>query len=203
MNADQQPQGFRDMPKPQKTAVVILALLGVAVVIFWVLEFRSHLKQPFSVPKENVTSSAVINTHNIDTDGDGLSDYDEINIYHTSPYLEDSDSDGISDLKEIKQGTDPTCAEGRNCNATTIVATSSITTTNPTDLTAVPTLSASGTDSTALQSMMSGQLDATALRQLLISSGADKATLDKISDTDLLNAYQDTLKNQNQNTNSQ
>ena len=50
-----------------------------------------------------------------DTDGDGLNDYDEINVYKTSPYLEDMDSDGVSDFEEIQQGTNPNCL-GNNCN---------------------------------------------------------------------------------------
>lgn len=50
-----------------------------------------------------------------DTDRDGLSDYDELYLYHTSPYLADSDSDGIQDAVEIAQGTDPNCPSGKPC----------------------------------------------------------------------------------------
>lgn len=35
-----------------------------------------------------------------DADGDGLSDYDEINIWHTNPASVDSDGDGFSDYEE-------------------------------------------------------------------------------------------------------
>lgn len=42
-----------------------------------------------------------------DTDGDGLSDYDEINTYFTDPLLADSDGDGVNDLLEILAGTNP------------------------------------------------------------------------------------------------
>ncbi len=42
-----------------------------------------------------------------DTDGDGISDGDEVNIYHTNPLLADTDGDGISDADEIAGGTDP------------------------------------------------------------------------------------------------
>jgi hypothetical protein len=37
---------------------------------------------------------------NPDTDGDGLSDGDEVNLYHTCPVLDDSDFDGVSDWRE-------------------------------------------------------------------------------------------------------
>ena len=36
-----------------------------------------------------------------DTDGDGLSNCDELNLYHTSPLLADTDGDGLSDFEEI------------------------------------------------------------------------------------------------------
>ena len=43
----------------------------------------------------------------LDRDGDGLSSWDEINVYHTDPGLADSDGDGISDGDEVSGGTDP------------------------------------------------------------------------------------------------
>ncbi len=42
-----------------------------------------------------------------DTDGDGLSDWDEVNVYRTNPLLPDTDGDGLSDGEEIRLGTDP------------------------------------------------------------------------------------------------
>lgn len=43
-----------------------------------------------------------------DTDGDGLSDYDEVIVYGTSPVSADTDGDGASDYDEIHvYGTDP------------------------------------------------------------------------------------------------
>jgi len=45
---------------------------------------------------------------NPDTDGDGLSDYDEINVYGTDPLNYDTDGDGLSDGDEVNiYGTDP------------------------------------------------------------------------------------------------
>jgi hypothetical protein len=45
--------------------------------------------------------------NNPDTDGDGLSDGDEVHIYHTNPLLWDTDGDGISDGVEVRTGSDP------------------------------------------------------------------------------------------------
>ncbi|MEM9237271.1 MAG: LamG domain-containing protein [Verrucomicrobiota bacterium] len=45
-----------------------------------------------------------------DSDGDSLSDSDELNLYGTDPLLRDSDSDGHSDGDEIAQRSDPNSA---------------------------------------------------------------------------------------------
>ena len=37
----------------------------------------------------------------IDTDSDGLSDYDEVKVYHTDPLNVDTDGDGVSDYEEV------------------------------------------------------------------------------------------------------
>ncbi len=42
-----------------------------------------------------------------DTDGDGLTDGDEVYIYNTNPLVYDSDEDGLNDIQEIDLGTDP------------------------------------------------------------------------------------------------
>ena len=47
----------------------------------------------------------------IDTDGDGLNDWDEISVYKTDPNLADTDGDGLSDGKEVAGGTDPRQAD--------------------------------------------------------------------------------------------
>jgi outer membrane protein OmpA-like peptidoglycan-associated protein len=47
--------------------------------------------------------------HNPDTDGDGLSDGDEVRKYNTNPLRGDTDDDGLSDGEEVlKYHTDPT-----------------------------------------------------------------------------------------------
>lgn len=41
------------------------------------------------------------NLNDVDSDGDGLSDYDEVFIHHTNPASSDSDGDGLDDYWEI------------------------------------------------------------------------------------------------------
>ena len=43
----------------------------------------------------------------LDFDNDGLSDYDENNVYFTNPELSDTDGDGYSDGDEVENGYDP------------------------------------------------------------------------------------------------
>jgi len=42
-----------------------------------------------------------------DTDGDGLSDYTEVNTYKTNPKSMDTDGDGYTDADEIMNGYNP------------------------------------------------------------------------------------------------
>src|SRR5262249_13002649 len=45
--------------------------------------------------------------HNPDTDGDGLTDGDEVKKYRTNPLLRDTDGDGVPDGIEVASGSDP------------------------------------------------------------------------------------------------
>ena len=55
----------------------------------------------------STASSTLITDRSVDTDGDGLSDYDEVNKYHTDPSKADTDGDGYNDGDEIKNGYSP------------------------------------------------------------------------------------------------
>lgn len=53
--------------------------------------------------------------YNTDTDKDGLPDWEETNIYKSSPFLPDTDGDGFNDKIEIDNKTNPNCPEGKEC----------------------------------------------------------------------------------------
>ena len=50
---------------------------------------------------------AAESVESIDSDGDGLSDEVEVQVYHTNPYYGDTDNDGYSDGDEVKFSFDP------------------------------------------------------------------------------------------------
>jgi hypothetical protein len=185
------------LDKQQKISLIALGTFTILVMVFGVLQFRHNLYSPFDYSKKVATVANTINgtttdLTKLDSDSDGLNDFDEINVYQTSPYLEDSDSDGFNDKEEILNNTDPNCPAGTVC--TQITTESSGGTTTASSLEALDdTLSA---EDQAAQDMLSGKSDPAVLRKLLLDNGMDKASLDKISDADLLASYQESLKNQ-------
>jgi len=202
----------------QKIYAGFLAFFAVFFIILWTMQLKNNITNPLAYNEKNNTVAEEENIENnenlknIDTDKDGLSDYDELNIYNTSPYLEDTDADGIKDKEEIDKNTDPNCPAGRVC-ATTVVNNNnnekiSENTNNTGNINAsstfLNTLNVnSGTTTGSLnitnekdaEKILSGDIDAKTLRQLLQNSGMDKKELDKISDDVLMKTFKDMLGN--------
>ncbi|MDP2708988.1 MAG: hypothetical protein Q8O93_03000 [bacterium] len=204
--------GFDEKPTPppldknRKIAAASLAVFAVLIIVLWTAQLKNNIYGPFDnktpanqIAGQPADSAAALK--NKDTDGDGLSDYDELNLYGTSPYLADTDSDGLSDGQEIKGGTDPNCPAGRTCAGGALIEEGGG------DSAAEDTLNsllgqfgaADQASPEAAPSLDSGQIDilqnmdAAGLRALLLQAGMDKATLDKISDADLMKSYGETL----------
>ena len=56
---------------------------------------------------EELRRTATERASAIDRDGDGISDFDETNLYQTDPDKSDTDNDGVTDGIEIMRGFDP------------------------------------------------------------------------------------------------
>lgn len=54
---------------------------------------------------------------NDDTDGDGISDGNEVYVYFTNPRIRDSDRDGVADFQELLDCTDPINSSGKKMNS--------------------------------------------------------------------------------------
>jgi hypothetical protein len=113
----------------------------------------------------------------LDTDGDGLTDYDELDRTFTSPYLADSDSDGVSDKDEIDAGDDPNCPSGTVCDATreeAIVRPNIPRTQDAVNIDAA-------------------NIDIAALRAALEEQGVSREILSTLGDDELRSAFQEQL----------
>jgi hypothetical protein len=212
--------------RSQKRELFALSGLTIIIILFAILQMRHNINAPFDNPASASKSAQTLNpissdtaavqpgyvrepdgTVAVDTDHDGLSDQDEVNIYKTSPYLPDSDGDGIPDGTEVQNGTDPNCPTGQNCSnsASLSVPASDTTTTDASSGSASSvvnpisdaTSSLSVNNEAVLQNVLTGKSDPAVLRKLLLDNGMDKTQLDMISDQDLINSYQETL-NQSQ-----
>ena len=183
--------------KKQKMAAAFLVVFALVFVGLWIVQFKKNLKEPFAPKSSQNTTDNNLKEDNqadlrlIDTDKDSLSDWDELNIYKTSPYLEDTDSDGILDRDEIKNGENPNCPKGQICEDSLMEDDASD------DGGDVPVFNLNiGTSSqgqTDLQGVLEGQADAAALRKSLLEAGMDPNMLNQISDEVLLSSYQEIL----------
>jgi hypothetical protein len=144
---------------------------------------------------EEAESEAIKKAKVTDTDDDGITDYDEQNIYKTSAYLADSDSDGLSDSIEIMGGQDPNCARGGSCESILenkdAVRTEGVggTFVGGAEQPLVPDGVPTEADVTALES-----LSAEDVRALLLESGVSQAELSKLTDEQIMTLYQQVLK---------
>lgn len=165
----------------ERKLLVILISAGCVALILGFLQIFSFIKKPFQAVTINTSlrnSTALSSLTKTDTDNDGLNDYNELYVYQTSPYIADSDSDGTTDSAEVTGGTDPNCAAGTTCSPLAATNTT-ILTTNVALTNAVPTTGSS--------------FSATDLRQTLLNAGAPQATLDTLSDAELLELYNEVL----------
>ena len=111
-----------DSSTSEKLIIGTVAIIGIVTVIFGFLHIKKSIFSPFrrdpndtyKTPAEQEKEAmAILKT--TDTDKDNLTDFDELYIFRTNPYLEDTDSDGVNDGEEINNNSDPNCPKGLSC----------------------------------------------------------------------------------------
>ncbi len=181
----------------QNIALGVLLFVGVLTIGLGFYRVRYQIALPFkaqitraeSEKNAPVSLDAEIDPELLksqDTDGDGLSDYDESNTYHTSPYLKDTDSDSYDDKTELDSGNDPNCPKGKVC----FTASQS---------TGIPATSQSSTSNdrlTALQADLDklAKLTPDQIRELLKAQGFSEEELKQYDDATLKETYQESLQ---------
>lgn len=109
------------MPKNEKIVLGLFVVIGLFSILLIIFQMGSHLAlgvvQPTEKTQEEarVDLKAALDLQKKDTDQDGLSDFEELHVYNTSPYLADSDSDGFTDKQELEASEDPNCPRGQEC----------------------------------------------------------------------------------------
>jgi hypothetical protein len=201
--------GFKDFSnyssRKQKVNSILILVIGLLAIVFGAFSFWFTVSNPFSaivkeserINQEALTKRQAEIEHlkTLDTDGDGLSDYDELYVYGTSPYLKDSDGDGISDYDEVMVNrTDPNCPEGMICSGLPMVMPNlnltstefSVTNTANTIVTA-PMLV---TDPTAIGTAITPDY----IRSIMKNNGATDEELAELSDQVITAEFRDYLK---------
>ncbi len=178
-------RGRAPMDRGTKIIIFLISLCGFSSLVLAGWLITNGITSPFKVDIKQIAATASSTDPAItdalkqkDTDGDSLSDYDEVYTYNTSPYLKDTDGDGIPDGSEIKKGTDPNCKTGETCRTIRLINPD----TKLSDL--LPEFSP------ANQSLKDATLKE--FRGILLQSGMDQATLDDLSDDTLL-VYMDAI----------
>lgn len=177
----------------EKRLLILLVIIVVVAIPLTIWQFSSNLTDPFKfdfsavndnssdqLSQTNSSTSIPIleNLRELDTDEDGLSDYDELYRYKTSPYIQDSDSDSINDNIETEQGTDPNCPEGNTCAREDVSPVSTNINSSSTSI---------NTDSKV------ENLSVDQLRQIMIKAGAPEEEVYKIPEDELFATYQQIL----------
>ncbi len=190
------------MTQQQKVSVIALGVFAIAAITLGLLHLNQGLVGAVAwKPKEKTVEQTqkkkedtIVDLQSKDTDGDGLNDYEELNVFTTSPYLADTDGDNVDDAKEVQSGSDPNCPEGKTCGAEDAAIAGAQEAAPSFGLGAAAELKPPEAPQ-ELQQLLTGEgIDGNALRSLLAQSGIKEDVLKNVSDEDLMALYGEALK---------
>lgn len=178
--------------------VIVSGILAVVLGTFYIVR---SVNRPFDISYEGPLFLTEAQKRSLemerqkarDTDSDGLSDYDELYVYGTSPYLRDTDGDGFFDLSEIESGNDPNVSasavrvDSQISDGFLDVANERIGDAIQLDIPTVDAL-ANSANQTDPRNVTAGEI-----REALQLQGATEEQLAEITDQELLDQYFDLL----------
>ena len=179
----------------QKIGFIFLLVFAVVTVSLGILQLRNSIYGPFVIRLSETNVVAKVDEEarlkQIDTDRDGISDYEELFIYETSPYLPDTDSDGKNDKEEIDGGKDPLCPEGQNCSEEIIIEDGDLISSIE-----APSLDDALVSDTEMLDTSAILQDPKQLRELLMKTGEiEEEQLNAITDEQLLKLVEEMMAN--------
>lgn len=113
---------WKNFSTQQKLGLAVFVVVGLATAVLGFARIKKNIALPF-VRKEGLVFKTTEELElereqklkEQDTDKDTLNDYDELYVFRTSPFLEDTDSDGENDGQEVATNSDPNCPKGKTC----------------------------------------------------------------------------------------
>ena len=201
-------------PENARRLFILISVLAAFGLLGGVWSIKTSIEQPLSFTNTPAIKNQLINSSNTsgddayqllalkdkDTDQDGISDYDELYTYGSSPYIQDSDSDGISDKDEIDNETDPNCPEGTECTAIAVF-TSDTNTNSSTNTSTNTSTNSTNSSSTTNTNPAATSLNVDELRAALKNAGMAQSDLDALTDEELTSLYSEVLA-EDSNSNS-
>lgn len=185
--------------KEQKLGFALVIGVGFLAFVMGGFYIGAHLTDAFDIEYdgpaimtvEQQQAKALLDLQTSDTDGDSFSDYEELYLYRTSPYLTDTDGDGTDDATEVAQGTDPNCAPGAACSSVENDAFGSSGTV------VTPQFETPGgevlQENLDLLDAFTEDVSAEDVRQFLIEGGISEEQVNALSDDEVIQLYESVI----------
>lgn len=183
------------LTREQKIGFLLLVVFAFLTIGLGALQIRNTFLAPFAlssqVPatiKDDVNAPEALRLR--DTDHDALSDFDELYVYGTSPYLYDTFGYGMSDKEVLAKGL-PLCPKGQECNSQ---AVSGVALPSASQSSTAAILSAGDAELNNPPPDLAQILQSPAqIRAMLHDAGVQDDVLKKVSDADLMKMVQETM----------